>query len=79
MSIRSGGHLYRLLHGESGDRPELSADQIRELAQDDTRYLWGYEDGRGEPIQRTIVQFLEEFIFSVDYTQATSVGWMRSL
>ena len=32
----------------------FSADQIRELAQDDTRYLWGYEDGRGEPIQRTI-------------------------
>ena len=27
-----------------------------------------------EPIQRTIAQFLEEFIFSVDYTQATSVG-----
>lgn len=52
----------------------FSADQIRELAQDDTRYLWGYEDGRGEPIQRTIAQFLEEFIFSVDYTQATSVG-----
>ena len=36
--------------------------------------LWGYEDGRGEPIQMTIVQFLEEFIFSVDYTQATAVG-----
>ena len=40
----------------------FSADQIRELVQDETRYLWGYEDGRGE------------FIFSVDYTQATSVG-----
>ena len=52
----------------------FSADQIRELAQDDTRYLWGYEDGRGEPIRRTIAQFLEEFIFSVDYTQSTSVG-----
>ena len=27
-----------------------------------------------EPIRRTIAQFLEEFIFSVDYTQSTSVG-----
>ena len=52
----------------------FSADQIRELERDDTRYLWGYEDGRGEPIQLTISQFLEEFIFSVDYTQAPSVG-----
>lgn len=53
---------------------KFTADQIRELAGDDTRYLWGYEDGRGEPIRRTISQFLEEFIFSVDYTQAPSVG-----
>lgn len=52
----------------------FTADQIRDLERDDTRYLWGYEDGRGEPIQLTIAQFLEQFIFSVDYTQAPSVG-----
>lgn len=52
----------------------FTADQIRDLEADDTRYLWGYEDGRGEPIRLTISQFLEEYIFSVDYTQAPSVG-----
>ena len=52
----------------------FTPDQIRVLEEDGTRYLWGYEDGRGEPIQMTIVHFLEEFIFSVDYTQATAVG-----
>ena len=52
----------------------FTADQIRDLKDDTTRYLWGYEDGRGEPIRMTIAQFLSEYIFSVDYTQATSVG-----
>ncbi len=52
----------------------FTADQIRDLEQDGNRYLWGFEDGRGEPIQLTISQFLEEFIFSVDYTQAPTVG-----
>ena len=52
----------------------FTADQIRVLRDDATRYLWGYSDGRGEPIQMTILEFLEEYIFSVDYTQATSVG-----
>lgn len=52
----------------------FTPDQIRELEQDETRYLWGYEDGRGEPIQMTIREFLQEFIFSADYTQAPAVG-----
>lgn len=37
----------------------LTAQQIRELEQDTTRYTWGYEDGRGDPIQMTIPQYLE--------------------
>ena len=57
-----------------GTDQNFTADQIRTLEDDATRYQWGYEDGRGEPIQMTISQFLEEFIFSVDYTQAPSVG-----
>ena len=52
----------------------FTADQIRVLRDDATRYLWGYSDGRGEPIQMTFVEFLGEYAFSVDYTQATSVG-----
>ncbi len=52
----------------------FTADQIRELEEDEQRYVWGYTDGRGEPIQMTILQFIQEYIFSVDYTQAPSVG-----
>ncbi len=59
---------------DHGADQRFTADEIRVLAQDDARYLWGYEDGRGEPIEMTIAQFLEEYIFSVDYTQAPSVG-----
>ena len=52
----------------------FTADEIRLLEEDSNRYLWGYTDGRGTPIQMTIAQFLEEYIFSEDYTQATAVG-----
>lgn len=52
----------------------FSADQIKNLAQDTTTYTWGYEDGRGEPIQMTIPQYLERFVFDADYTQAPQVG-----
>lgn len=52
----------------------LTAQQIRELEQDTTRYTWGYEDGRGDPIQMTIPQYLERYVFDADYTQAPVVG-----
>lgn len=52
----------------------FSADQIKNLAQDTATYTWGYEDGRGEPIQMTITQYLERFVFDADYTQAPQVG-----
>lgn len=58
---------------QSADR-NFTADQIRALAEDDTRYLWGYEDGQGAPIEMTIQQFLDQYIFAVDYTLAPRVG-----
>lgn len=52
----------------------FSADQIKNLAQDTTTYTWGYEDGRGDPIQMTISEYFERFVFDADYTQAPQVG-----
>lgn len=52
----------------------FTADEIRGLPEDPGQYLWGYEDGRGTPILLTMEEFVRQYIFSVDYTQAPRGG-----
>lgn len=52
----------------------FSADQIKNLSQDQTVYTWGFEDGRGDPIQMTILQYYERYVYDKDYTQAPEIG-----
>ena len=52
----------------------FSAEQIRNLAQDDTVYTWGVEDGRGEPIQMTMEQYFARYVYDTDYTQVPEIG-----
>lgn len=52
----------------------FSADQIKNLAQDQNIYTWGFEDGRGDPIRMTISQYFERYVCDRDYTQASQIG-----
>lgn len=52
----------------------LSAAQIQGLAEDPQVYTWGFEDGRGDPIQMTIAQYVDRYVFNQDYTQASEIG-----
>lgn len=52
----------------------FTADQIKNLAQDQTVYTWGFEDGRGDPIKLTILQYLARYVYDADYTQAPEIG-----
>ena len=52
----------------------FTADQIKNLAQDQNVYTWGFEDGRGDPIQATFIQYFERYVFDRDYTQADEIG-----
>lgn len=52
----------------------FSADEIRGLTENSRQYLWGYEDGRGFPILLTMEEFIRQYVFAVDYTQAPEVG-----
>lgn len=52
----------------------FSPQQIRSLEQDTTTYTWGYEDGRGEPIQMTMAEYMKRFVCDADYTRAPYVG-----
>ena len=52
----------------------FSAAQIKNLAQDQTVYTWGFEDGRGDPIQMTILQYFQRYVYDRDYTQVPEIG-----
>lgn len=52
----------------------FTADQIKNLSQDQNIYTWGFEDGRGDPIQMTLTQYFERYVYDRDYTQATEIG-----
>ena len=57
----------------SSDR-NFTADQIKNLAQDTNVYTWGFEDGRGNPIQMTISQYMERYVYDRDYVQVPEIG-----
>jgi len=52
----------------------FTAGQVKALAQDKTVYTWGVEDGRGDPIQMTMTQYVERYVYDSDYTQAPQIG-----
>lgn len=56
------------------DNLTFTASQIKNLAQDQTVYTWGFEDGRGEPIQMTILQYFQRYVYDKDYTLASEIG-----
>ena len=52
----------------------FTASQIKGLAQDQNVYTWGFEDGRGDPIQMTVTQYFERYVYDRDYTLAPEIG-----
>lgn len=78
--------LSRLAHPELGvtftpySSVDLEADltftpaQLSTLASNQQTYIWGLEDGRGEPIEMTMLEYMHAFVFDQDYTRAPRVG-----
>ena len=52
----------------------LTPKQIAGAASDTQIYIWGSEDGSGEPIELTIADYFTRFVFNADYTEATRIG-----
>ena len=52
----------------------FTPDQIHGLEQDQTTYVWGLEDGRGLPIQMTMSQYLDRYVWDANYTRAPEIG-----
>lgn len=53
---------------------QLTARQVAGLGSDDTVYVWGLEDGSGEPIRLTGEDYFAQYVFNTDYTQAPSLS-----
>jgi hypothetical protein len=55
----------------------FTPDQIRNLARDTTTYTWGVVDGRGSLIELTFPQYISQYVWTADYTQAPQIGVNR--
>lgn len=52
----------------------FSPDQLSQAGVSGTRYVWGYTQGKGDPITMTLPEYLDAYVFNIDYTQAPVIG-----
>lgn len=86
--LRDGDYcgLSRMVHPEKGvtltpystvstgcDRV-LLPEQVALLGEDEKVYTWGLEDGIGEPIQLTGVEYFARYVYNADYASAPEQG-----
>lgn len=55
----------------------FQADQIASFGSDNTVYVWGVQEGTGEPIEMTPVDYFTKYIFAKDYFSASVIGVNR--
>jgi hypothetical protein len=53
----------------------LLAENIVTQYEGDTVYTWGSFDGSGDPIGLTFSQYIDQFVWTQDFTQAEDVLW----
>jgi len=55
----------------------FSAEQISQFATDNNVYVWGLNNGSGEPIDMTPVDYFAQFVYSGDFLNASVIGINR--
>jgi hypothetical protein len=55
-------------------RTHVAENDISYIPQDTQIYFWGYTDGKGDPINLSVSEFMEKYIYTQDYRQAPSVA-----
>ncbi len=50
-------------------------DQLISLLSDPTKYMWGYYDGSGLPIEMTFEEYYGRFVYDQDYANAEQVSY----
>jgi hypothetical protein len=62
------------IYVQAGDRV-LTRWQVSNLLRNNRRYLWGEEDGTGDPIRLTARQFFSRYIYDKDFLRAREVNY----
>lgn len=57
----------------------LSKEEIGNFFSDSKTYLWGYTDGKGNPIELTPGEYYTKYIYSVDYKNAPKISFNKAL
>jgi hypothetical protein len=53
----------------------LSRTELEAAWRDNKGFAWGYQDGSGEPIELTIQEYFEAFVYDVDFLNAEKIGY----
>ncbi len=54
----------------SADSISFSQDEVQKLFADNHKYLWGYTDGKGDPILMTPQEYYTSYLYAVDFSNA---------
>lgn len=57
----------------------FTADQIKNISNDNTLYTWGVFDGSGAPINLIFSDYYKKFIWDQDFTKAKEAGYNKIL
>ena len=86
FKTRNGKRLAALVHPEKGVRFSPSAyidvksdivfsrNQVQHFWLDRKTYLWGFEDGTGDPIKMTPSQYYRRYILNRDFLHPSSIN-----
>ncbi len=53
---------------------DISKAEISNIPTNSQKYLFGYTDGKGDPINLTIAEYLSKWIYNADYLNADEIG-----
>lgn len=53
---------------------QFTPGQIRKTESDASIYVWGMYDGEGSPIELTLSDYFDEFVYNADYSSAPVIG-----
>lgn len=57
----------------------FTAEEIQTAASNAATYIWGLWDGTGDPIQMTMMDYFNTFVYNADYASAPMIGIDRIL
>lgn len=52
----------------------FTAEEIARLPENNTKYVWGTSDGKGDPIELTMKDYFARYVYNADYANAPFIG-----